>query len=202
MKDLLRFPFNIQMFAAEGVGGAGGENPDGDNPNETPKDIFTQADIDRAVTKAVQTADARNQKAIDDAVKAAVAEQQRLAQLSDDERKEAARVAAEQDLADKQRELDLKILRVDAGQLLVAQELPQEALELVLGNDIEATKVNVEKLKGIIAKAVEGEVKKLTTTPGTPKGQNGQTMTKEDIMKIVDRVERQKAIEANIHLFT
>ncbi|MDE8242050.1 DUF4355 domain-containing protein, partial [Erysipelothrix rhusiopathiae] len=65
---------------------------------EKPK-VFTQADIDRAVTAAVKTRDEKHSKALKDAVEAAIAEQKRLAALTEEERKEEARKLADQAVA-------------------------------------------------------------------------------------------------------
>ena len=205
MKDLFKFPLNIQMFAADGGAGAS-EGNSNSQTTETPNEqTFTQADIDRAVTRAVQTATenaaTRQQDAINQAVADAIAEEQRKAQLTEEQRQEEARTAAAKALEEKERELNIKLLRVDTSQLLNDEGLPLDSIDLVLGNDIESTKANIEILKGIITKAVETQVETLVTTPGAPKGQSGKTLTKEEIMNIQDRTARQKAIEENIHLF-
>lgn len=204
MRDFLKFRLPIQLFAADDGGSGGSAGGEGENQN--PPVTFTQADIDRAVSAAVATREstlnATHQEQVTKAVADAIAEQQRLAALSEEERRNEARIAAEKALENRQRELNLKILRVDTGALLNEEGLSQDALELVLGADLESTKANVETLKGIINAGVEARVKELATKPGTPKGQNGKVLTKDEIMSIQDRTARQKAIEENIHLFT
>ena len=216
MKDLLfRHRLNIQLFAADGGTGAGGAAGEGNaqtdpaNPNGTGQpaanETFTRADIDRAVTKALatreQALEADFQTRVDDAVNAAVAEQQRLAQLSEEERKEEARKAAQKELEDRENLLNEKLLRIDVSQELVKKGLDPELTDYVLDNDLDASVKRIENLEAIISKQVEAGITKALTKSGVPSSPTGKAMTRDEIMAIEDRVERQKAIQKHIHLF-
>ncbi|MDE8282699.1 DUF4355 domain-containing protein [Erysipelothrix rhusiopathiae] len=199
MKDLMKFPLNIQLFGDEASNDTqeGNENLSG---AEKPK-VFTQADIDRAVTAAVKTRDEKHSKALKDAVEAAIAEQKRLAALTEEERKEEARKLADQAVAQKQKELDEKILRFDVGEVLVKRGLNPDLLNFVLGKDLEDSVSRIDTLTEIINKQVEAQIKAVVTKPGVPTRPKTKTLTKKEIMDIKDSEERLRQIALHPELF-
>lgn len=199
MKDLMKFPLNIQLFGDEAPNDTqeGNENLSG---AEKPK-VFTQADIDRAVTAAVKTRDEKHSKALKDAVEAAIAEQKRLAALTEEERKEEARKLADQAVAQKQKELDEKILRFDVGEVLVKRGLNPDLLNFVLGRDLEDSVSRIDTLTEIINKQVEAQIKAVVTKPGVPTRPKTKTLTKKEIMDIKDSEERLRQIALHPELF-
>lgn len=185
-----------------------GEEPEtpGDNKDsngaEEPK-VLTQADIDRAVSIAVKKRDEKHAKDVSKAVSDAIAEERRQATLTEEERREEARLIAEQKFADKQRELDQKILRVDVGEVLVKRGLNPELLEYVLGTDLNDSIAKIDALRSVIDKQVESNIKAVVVKPGAPKTSTTVgTMTKAEIMSIKDDGERQKQIALHPELFT
>lgn len=199
MKDLMKFPLNIQLFGdgAPNDTQEGNENLSG---AEKPK-VFTQADIDRAVTAAVKTRDEKHSKALKDAVEAAIAEQKRLAALTEEERKEEARKLADQAVAKKQKELDEKILRFDVGEVLVKRGLSPDLLNFVLGKDLDDSVTKIDVLTEIINKQVEAQIKAVVTKPGVPTRPKTKTLTKKEIMDIKDSEERLRQIALHPELF-
>lgn len=199
MKDLMKFPLNIQLFGDEAPNDTqeGNENLSG---AEKPK-VFTQADIDRAVTVAVKTRDEKHSKALKDAVEAAIAEQKRLAALTEEERKEEARKLADQAVAQKQKELDEKILRFDVGEVLVKRGLNPDLLNFVLGKDLDDSVTKIDVLTEIINKQVEAQIKAVVTKPGVPTRPKTKTLTKKEIMDIKDSEERLRQIALHPELF-
>lgn len=199
MKDLVKFPLNIQLFGDEAPNDTqeGNENLSG---AEKPK-VFTQADIDRAVTAAVKTRDEKHSKALKDAVEAAIAEQKRMAALTEEERKEEARKLADQAVAQKQKELDEKILRFDVGEVLVKRGLNPDLLSFVLGKDLDDSVAKIDTLTEIINKQVEAQIKAVVTKPGVPTRPKTKTLTKKEIMDIKDSEERLRQIALHPELF-
>ena len=201
MKNLI-YGLNIQLFAADngGSGGSSGTPPATDT-------VFTQSDIDRAVSQAISTRETNLREQFEaereSAVQAAIQEQQRLARLSEDERNaEAQRIAADKFAAD-QAELARRELVLDVKGLLVEENLPLTVLETVIGQDIDSTKENIKIFKDLVATQVQIELEKVITKPGSPSvGGAGTSHTKETIMQIKDPQERQKAIAENIDLFS
>ncbi|CAM3606498.1 DUF4355 domain-containing protein [Erysipelothrix urinaevulpis] len=205
MKELFKFPLDLQFFA-EGANSGAEEGDVNTNSDETDKpQTFTQADVDRAVTKAVQTATAnannKAQASISQAVQEALEEERRVAALTEEQRQEEARKAAQKAFEKKEQELNKKILRVDVGNLLVTEGLEKEFLDFVIGDDLETSQTNINTLKGLIDARVQEGIKQVITKPGVPSKPKNTRMTKEEILAIKNTVERQKAIADNIELF-
>ncbi|QIK57774.1 DUF4355 domain-containing protein [Erysipelothrix sp. HDW6A] len=205
MKDLFKFPLNIQLFADEGSEGSEEGNEHSDETAKPKEDTFTQADIDRAVTKAVQTAttnlETKNKTVLQKAVDDALAEERRKASLTEEQRQEEARTQAQKAFEAKEAELNNKLLRVDVGQVLVEHELNPELLDFVLGKDVDESIKNIDKLVSVIDKQVEDRIKKVVTKPGVPNKPQGKLITKQEIMSIKDDEERQKQIALHPQLF-
>ncbi len=211
MKDNnIKFPLNIQYFADEGSNGDSTDaGTNGDNtPNDgtgTGEQTYTKADLDRAVTKAVQTRDQKSQveqaNAITEAVNKAVEEYKRQEGLTEEQRLEEAQNQANKRIADKEAELNMKVLKVDVGQELLNRNLDSGLLDYVIGEDLEQSIAKIEGLETLIDTQVENRVKEVITKPGVPKRQTSKVMTKEEIMAVQDQTERQKLIKEHIDLF-
>lgn len=80
------------------------------------------------------------------------------------------------------------------------EELAAETAQASVDNDFEKVFAAIEKYKANLEKAIKAELVKSTPRPD---GKGGATAakTKEDIMKIKDPSERQKAIAENLNLF-
>ncbi|MEG0327750.1 MAG: DUF4355 domain-containing protein [Erysipelothrix sp.] len=199
MKDF-KYPLNIQMFGEGEEPETPGDKKDSSGAEE-PK-VLTQADIDRAVSIAVNKRDEKHANDVAKAVEDAIKEERRQATLTEEERREEARLIAEQKFADKQKELDQKILRVDVGEVLVKRGLNPELLEYVLGTDLNDSIVKIDALSSVIDKQVESNIKAVVVKPGVPKTSTTVgTMTKAEIMSIKDDGERQKQISLHSELF-
>ena len=201
MKDfILKYPLHIQLFGDDQAVASEGTTSDG---AEEQVSSFTQADIDRAVSAAVKTRDTKHSEELNKAVTDAIKEQQRIATLSEEERKEEARRLAEQKVADKQKELDGKLLRVDVSEVLIKRELNPGLLEFVLGGDLSESITKIDALSEIINKQVEASIKAVVTKPGAPAKPTGggSGMTKQEIMSIKDDAERHKQIALHPEIF-
>ena len=198
MKDLFKFPLNIQLFGDELASETteGQENSDGEETKQ-----LTQSDIDRAVSAAVKTRDEKHALELKKAVTNAINEEKRLSALSEEDRKNEALEKANQAIADKEKELDLKILRLDVGEVLVKRGLDPELLDFVLGDNLEASIAKIDKLSKSIDNQVGSRIKQVVAKPGVPTKSTGKVMTKAEIMAIKDDAERQKQIALHPELF-
>ena len=199
MKDLFKFPLNIQLFgdelASETVEGQ--ENSGGEETKP-----LTQSDVDRAVSAAVKTRDEKHALELKKAVTNAINEEKRLSALSEEESKNEALEKANQAIADKEKELDLKILRFDVGEVLVKRGLDPELLDFVLGENLEDSIAKIDKLSKSIDNQVGSRIKQVVAKPGVPTKSTGKVMTKAEIMAIKDDAERQKQIALHPEVFT
>ena len=71
----------------------------------------------------------------------------------------------------------------------------------LIADDAETTKANCEAFIALYESAVENGVKEKLKGKETPKKGGTSGYTKEDILKIADRSERQRLMQENIHLF-
>lgn len=78
------------------------------------------------------------------------------------------------------------------------RELAEETAQALVDGDLDKVFMNGEKYKATLEKQFKADALKATPKPGAG---SPQFKTKEDIMKIADASERQKAIAENIELF-
>lgn len=74
-------------------------------------------------------------------------------------------------------------------------------VEYLVADTAETTMQNVKSFVKDFRKAVKDEVAKTLAGGKTPKGNGGGTLTKEDILKVQNPIERQRLIQQNINLF-
>lgn len=131
--------------------------------------------------------------------------------MSDDEKdaaeKEAAKLAAEQELAAVKAERDQlikdkQIAEYKARYLALGydEKLAEDTANALSDGDAERVFKNSQKHQEAYAKKIEKELMDGTPKPGG-NGAGDKPMTKEEIFNIKDPVERQEAIAANMGLF-
>lgn len=195
MKPLL----SLQRFAED--------NPAPDNEPKT----YTQEELDAALAKAKAENDKlfnekwdkkfarykeEEQKRIDEA--------KRLAEMSAQERAEAERDALQRELDELKAANTLAEMKSEARKILKEAETPisDEVLEVLVTRDAEKTKAAITAYSDAFKKAVEDAVKDALKGKAPSASTGNKGITKEDILKIESRAERQKAINENIELFT
>lgn len=196
-----KYLFNLQLFAEDNdpVGGeAGGEttekqnNEPGNDPKATPK--YTDEDIDKIIDRKW-------------------AEWQKKQEKKTSEAERLGRMTAEEKAAEKLRLLEEKIqgyeraaakaeMTKQARAMLQDKNLHvgDELLSNLIAEDAETTKASVESFISLFTAAVEKAVKDAVKGE-TPKTGASSGMTKEQILAITNRAERQQKIKENIHLF-
>lgn len=129
---------------------------------------FTQADMDNLAGKIRGEEKAKNDQAIKDAVANAIAEYDRQAKLTEEEREKEAKSKREAELKAREDEITLRERRLEAQELLQAKNIPIDLVDFVVDLDANKTKDNVEKLAKTYNKSVEtGVTDKLKGTPPT-----------------------------------
>lgn len=141
-----------------------GKNEDNKAGNKT----FTQADMDNLAGKIRGEEKAKNDQAIKDAVANALAEYDRQAKLTEEEREKEAKSKREAELKQREDEITLRERRLEAQELLNAKNIPIDLVDFVVDLDANKTKENIEKLAKTYNKSVEtGVTDKLKGTPPT-----------------------------------
>lgn len=188
----------LQLFA-EGEGGAEGGNEGGNEPQPQPQPKpeakYTDADLDRILNKKFAEWKQKEEKKTTEA--------QRLAQMSAEEKANEHVKSLEQRVLEfEQREAKNEMMR-QARAILSEHNI--NASDAILANlvaeDADTTKTAVESFAKEFNAAVENAVKAKLKSE-TPKGGTPSGLTKEQIMNIQNRSERQRLIKENMHLFS
>lgn len=163
-----------------------------------------QAEFDRRVQKAIQTAVSNAQKKWQTMTDGRVSEAEKLAQMTSEEKAEYRAKKAEQELADLKRQIALGDMAKTARKMLADEQItvPDEVIMNLVSDDAEKTKEAVEGFAKAFKEAVNAAVKEaLRGNP--PKAGSGGTkpITRDEIMAVKDRAERQRLIAENPQLF-
>ena len=200
----------LQLFAeGEGDGtGSDGVGAGGEGGGTMAFDDFlaqgdNQAEFDRRVQKAIQTAVANAQKKWKTLTDTQVSEAEKLAQMTSEEKEKYRADKAEKELADLRRQIALGDMANTARKMLSDEQitLPDEIIMNLVCDDAEKTKTAVESFAQTFKSAVQAAVKDALrgNPPKAGGGDNG--LTREKILAVKDRAERQRLINENMNLF-
>lgn len=127
---------------------------------------FTQADMDNLAGKIRGEEKAKNDQAIKDAVANAIAEYERQAKLTQEEKDKEARTKRETELKEREDSITLRERRIQAQELLSQKNIPIDLVDFVVDLDESKTKDNIDKLAKTYNKSVEtGVTDKLKGKP-------------------------------------
>lgn len=201
---------NLQLFAGEG-GDDGGNNDDGGSDHEDKpvsfddflKEEGNQAEFDRRVQKAVNTAVTNAQEKWKALTDDKLTEAEKLAKMTKEEKAEYKNRKLEKELEDLKRQNAVTEMAKTARKMLADEEIniPDELLGHLVSESAEDTKAAVEAFSKMYKTAVQAAVKDALKGNPPKGGTGGKTMTKEQIMAISNPVERQRLIAENIALF-
>lgn len=187
-------PMNLQVFAEGDTSGDEGEGGDGGGSSGTGEkggtsqsfDDFlktgeNQGEFDRRVQEAVNTAVKDAQEKWEALTDDKLSEAERLAKMTEAEKKEYLQDKKEKDLAAREAEVTKKELMAEAKNTLASDGLPQELAEVLDYTDADACKKSMDTVKKAFQKAVEAAVEEKLKGGKPPKK---ATETKdEDILK-------------------
>lgn len=204
---------NLQLFA-EDNGAADDQAAEKDNGTATPEDAgndsgndnggnksgkdvpkYTDADLDRIINRKFAEMQKKKEKE--------TAEAERLAKLSAEERNNERFSALERELAEYKQRDARNAMTAEARKMLQSKGV--NASDALLSNlvtdDAETTKSNVDNFVQLFKSAVDNAVTE-KLKGNTPKKGTSSGMTKEQILAVADRAERQKLIRENMKLFS
>ena len=200
--------FDLQLFADGGDGGeggteggakggeSGGSGSEGgsNNPNDPDKPKYTDADVDALINKKFAEWQKKQERQVSEAEK--------LGQMSAEEKANARMKALE----DKLHEYELGAARAEMTKQAraILQDkginVSDELLANLIAEDADTTKKSVESFATMFQNAVEAKVKE-ALKGDVPKKGGTSGMTKEQIMQVKNRAERQRLIRENMDLF-
>lgn len=164
-----------------------------------------QAEFDRRVQKAIQTAVTNAQKKWQTLTDDKVSEAEKLSQMTAEQKEKYRADKAEKELADLRRQIALDDMAKTARRMLSEEQItiPDEVVMNLVCEDAEKTKTAVEGFMSSYKDAVAAAVKE-ALRGNLPKAGNGgaKAVTREQIFAVKNRAERQKLIAENPQLFT
>jgi len=168
---------------------------------EAAKQEAAEKEAERRVAKVLSKKQAEWQEAKDKELEEAKSEAAKLAKMSADERVKAEAEKRQGELEKREKELNMREYRYEAKHQLEENGLPDTFVDMVLSEDAETTKNNIGAIKAEFDKAVEASVTEKLKGKTPNVGGGAGSMTKSEILKVQDTVERQRLIAENINLF-
>ena len=212
----------LQLFADGGDGGSGGsgdgggtggkngagdEGGSGNNPlsfDDFLKQEGNQAEFDRRVQKAIDTAVSNAQKKWKDIHDDKLSEAEKLAKMTNEEKAAYRMSQMEKELNAFKEKDTLAEMSKTARKMLSEEDIniPDELLSHLVSTDAEDTKNTVQAFAKLFKDAVQDAVKdKLKGNP-PKRGTGGKgTVTREQILAIKNPSERQRMIAEHMDLF-
>lgn len=177
----------------------GADDPtDGDTGTGTGSEEkkYTDADVEDLINKKFAEWEKRQKKTEDEAA--------RLAGMNAQQRVEHERDELEKKYNDLLKQNTIATLTVQARKMLSdggVSGIPDELVAVLVTEDADTTKANVDAFTKLFKQAVQEAVKAANRKPSPKTGATGGTLTKADILKVEDINERQKLIRENMDLF-
>ena len=207
----------LQLFAedggdnggvgADGAGadsdssGSGSDGKKGSEPKGKEGDgkeaKYTDDDLDRILNRKFAEWQKKKEKEVDEA--------RRLASMTEEEKAKQKQADMERQLNELLSEKNRSEMMATARSILSERNIHADdaLISMIVSEDAESTKKSIDTFANLFQKAVNKAVKDaLKGEPpktGTGSGKGGYT--KEDILKIANRAERQRVIAANMDLF-
>ena len=190
VKAFCKVPMNLQLFAEGGDGagadggngggsgeGAGGEGgAGGDTPPSFDDFLKTggnQAEFDRRVQKAVNTAVTKAQEKWQALADDKLSEAEKLAKMTKEDKAQYMQQKREKELTDREAAITRKELMAEAKNTLASDGLPQELAEVLNYSDADTCKKSMEKVKEVFQRAVETAVEEKLKGGKPPKKASG-----------------------------
>lgn len=205
VKAFCKVPMNLQLFAEGGDGagadggngggsgeGAGGEGgAGGDTPPSFDDFLKTggnQAEFDRRVQKAVNTAVTKAQEKWQALADDKLSEAEKLAKMTKEEKAQYMQQKREKELTDREAAITRKELMAEAKNTLASDGLPQELAEVLDYSDADTCKKSMEKVKEVFQRAVKTAVEEKLKGGKPPKkapGGDAQKALEEQVYNIM-----------------
>lgn len=207
VKAFCKVPMNLQLFAEGGDGagadggngggsgdgeGAGGEGGAGSDTPPSFDDFLktggNQAEFDRRVQKAVNTAVTKAQEKWQALADDKLSEAEKLAKMTKEEKAQYMQQKREKELTDREAAITRKELMAEAKNTLASDGLPQELAEVLDYSDADTCKKSMEKVKEVFQRAVETAVEEKLKGGKPPKkapGGDAQKALEEQVYNIM-----------------
>lgn len=189
-----KVPMKLQIFAegdgagAEGGNGGGTGAEGGDKPqsfDDFLKGDGNQAEFDRRVQKAVNTAVNKAQEKLKALSDDKLSEAEKLARMTNEEKAQYMHQKKEKELSEREAAITRKELMAEAKNTLAEKKLPVELADVLNYADADSCNKSIATVEKAFNKALEAAVEE-KLKGGTPprKAPEGGTVTKEQYQKM------------------
>ncbi len=170
------------------------ENNNSDDKKHNEKK-YTDDEVNEIINKKFEKWTKQKEKEMDEAKK--------LADMTAQEKVEYERNQLKKELEELRNANTISEMSKTARGILKERniDISDELLSMLVTKEADTTKKNVEGFAEMFDKAVEKAVNEKLKGNPPKKGPGNKTLTKEDILNIKDRTERQRKIAENIELF-
>lgn len=145
-----------------------GQSEKGQEPTQQEK-TFKQEDVDKIVSTRLSREKSKWEKEYNEKLENEKKEAERLAKMTAAEKEKALFEKKQNELSVKEKEIALKEMKFEAVKILNDRELPIEFVDMLVTNDADKTKENIDNFdksfKAALSKAVDARIKASSTTP-------------------------------------
>lgn len=195
---------DLQLFADDapadgGADGAGNDNPspapDDQQPKQNPAAKYTDDDVDRILNQKFAEWQKKQEKKTSEA--------ERLARMTTEEKAAERMKALEEKIAGYETAAARAEMSKTARAMLADKGLhvSDALLSNLIADDADATKASVESFINLFSAAVEAAVKERVKSDTPKAGGPAVGLTKEQILAVSNRAERQRLMKENANLF-
>lgn len=190
---------NLQLFAEPAPADPAPADPKPDDPPADPapadpKPKYTDDDVDKILNRKFAEWEKKQQQKVDEA--------KRLAEMNAQQKAEYERDQLEKKVQELMKKDVLAEMSKSARAMLQEKDInvSDKLLGMLISEDADTTKGSVESFITLFQEAVSKAVKEALKGE-VPKAGGASGMTKEQIMSVTNRAERQRLIKENMHLF-
>lgn len=200
VKDSL-MKLNLQMFAEDVESVDNSDNPDKkDNSGEGNEAVYTQADVDRSISKAVESALKKREAKFEEEKRAAIEKAKREAveysKLTEKERFEKELADREAEIAKREEELRLRTLKAEVQADLMKESLPESLADvLVMLGDAENIRNVVRDLKATMDEGIQAGIKERLSQDTPIDSVGGMRSRKRDSASIAEIARKNRIIK-------
>lgn len=194
----------LQMFAEEPAGGEPAETeptghepaePKGTEPKNEPEKKYTDEDVNKIIDRKFAEWEKKQNKAKSEADRLANMNAQQKEQYENEQLKKQVEELLRKDALGKM----ATVARGMLGEKNIS--VSDDLIEMLISDDAEKTKSSVDSFINAFQSAVEKAVKDALKGNPPKKTSEPASITKEQIMKVKDPLERQKLIAEHMDLF-
>ena len=156
-----------------GSGAGGGAAGSGEGAGAGGEKMFKQAEVNQIVSERLARENKNIEQRIADAVTSAVAETERKAKMTADERKKAEEAEAERKLKERENQITVRELRAGAMEKLAEKGLPKSLADVLVYTDAKTCEESMTALETAFRAAVQSGVDE-RLRGGNPPGGGGK----------------------------